>query len=94
LTTISVPGHDGYANGDFNYDGVIDAGDYGIIDNSFQLQGAPIPSGSGVGIVGRERGAGAGIVVGDCARARGCSGVGAGIDLAGLADRPENRSVL
>jgi hypothetical protein len=25
-----------------HYDGVIDAGDYGIIDNAFQLQGAPI----------------------------------------------------
>jgi hypothetical protein len=26
---------------------VIDAGDYGIIDNTFQLQGAPIPMNGG-----------------------------------------------
>jgi hypothetical protein len=36
------PGTTGMFNGDFNLDGVIDAGDYGLIDNSFQLQGAPL----------------------------------------------------
>jgi hypothetical protein len=36
---VQVPGADGYANGDFNYDGVIDGGDYGIIDNNIQAQG-------------------------------------------------------
>jgi hypothetical protein len=30
-------------NGDLNYDGVIDVADYGVIDNSIQLQGAPFP---------------------------------------------------
>jgi hypothetical protein len=40
--TINSPAPTGYGNGDFNFDGVIDAGDYGLIDNSFQLQGAPI----------------------------------------------------
>jgi hypothetical protein len=30
-------------NGDFNYDGVIDGADYGVIDNTIQLQGAPFP---------------------------------------------------
>jgi hypothetical protein len=47
-TTSSSQGTRGYANGDFNYDGIIDAGDYGIIDNTFQLQGAPIPMAGGV----------------------------------------------
>jgi hypothetical protein len=32
----------GYFNGDINYDGVIDAVDYGIIDNTIQLQAPPI----------------------------------------------------
>ena len=36
---FQFPGTTGYANGDFNYDGIIDAGDYGIIDNTYQLQG-------------------------------------------------------
>jgi uncharacterized protein (TIGR03382 family) len=40
---VQIPGADGYANGDFNYDGVIDGGDYGIIDNNIQAQGAPFP---------------------------------------------------
>ena len=40
---MQFPGTNGYANGDINYDGVIDAADYGIIDNTIQLQGAPIP---------------------------------------------------
>ena len=31
-----------YANGDFNFDGVIDASDYGLIDNAYQLQGTPL----------------------------------------------------
>jgi hypothetical protein len=30
-------------NGDLNYDGLIDGADYGIIDNTIQLQGAPFP---------------------------------------------------
>jgi hypothetical protein len=33
-------------NGDLNYDGVIDGADYGIIDNTIQLQGDPIPMGT------------------------------------------------
>jgi hypothetical protein len=32
-----------------NYDGVIDAADYGIIDNTIQLQGPPIPVNGAVG---------------------------------------------
>jgi hypothetical protein len=39
---VQFPGANGYANGDLNYDGVIDAADYGIIDNTIQLQGPPI----------------------------------------------------
>jgi hypothetical protein len=39
-TSFQFPGASGYVNGDFNFDGVIDAGDYGLIDNSFQTQGA------------------------------------------------------
>jgi hypothetical protein len=40
---VQFPGTDGYVNGDFNYDGVIDGADYGVIDNTVQLQGAPFP---------------------------------------------------
>jgi hypothetical protein len=29
-------------NGDFNFDGVIDGADYGLIDNAMQLQGGPL----------------------------------------------------
>jgi hypothetical protein len=43
---VQFPGTDGYANGDINYDGVIDGADYGVIDNSVQLQGAPFPAGT------------------------------------------------
>jgi hypothetical protein len=43
---VQFPGTNGYANGDINYDGVIDAADYGIIDNTIQLQGAPFPMGA------------------------------------------------
>jgi len=32
----------GYFNGDFNFDGIVDAGDYGVIDNAYRLQGAPL----------------------------------------------------
>jgi hypothetical protein len=39
---VQVPGAWGYFNGDFNYDGFIDAGDYGIIDNNVQAQGTPL----------------------------------------------------
>jgi len=35
-------GDDQRRYGDFNYAGVIDAGDYGYIDNSFQLQELPL----------------------------------------------------
>jgi len=38
---VQFPGTDGYVNGDFNYDGVIDGADYGVIDNTIQLQGQP-----------------------------------------------------
>ena len=41
---VQFSGTAGYANGDFNFDWVIDAVDYGIIDNSIQLQGAPFPN--------------------------------------------------
>jgi len=40
-SAFSQDGH-GYFNGDFNYDGHIDGGDYGIIDNNIQAQGAPL----------------------------------------------------
>jgi len=30
-----------------NYDGVIDGADYGVLDNTIQLQGAPIPGVNG-----------------------------------------------
>jgi hypothetical protein len=33
---VQVPNASGYAKGDFNYDGFIDAGDYGIIDNNLR----------------------------------------------------------
>jgi hypothetical protein len=36
---VQFPGTSGYVNGDFNYDGVVDGADYGLIDNSLQLQG-------------------------------------------------------
>ena len=39
---MQVPNAFAYFNGDFNYDGVIDGGDYGIIDNNIQAQGAPL----------------------------------------------------
>ena len=42
---VQILGAASYANGDFNYDGVID-GAYGIIDNNIQAQGAPFPTGS------------------------------------------------
>jgi hypothetical protein len=32
----------GWANGDFNYDGVIDGSDYTLIDNAFNTQGSQI----------------------------------------------------
>jgi hypothetical protein len=41
---VQVPGASGYGNGDFNYDGVIDGGDYGVIDNNIQAQGAAFPT--------------------------------------------------
>jgi hypothetical protein len=49
---VQFPGTDGYANGDFNYDGIIDGADYGIIDNTIQLQGPPIPVTGGAGLSG------------------------------------------
>ena len=69
---IQFPGTTGYTNGDLNYDGVIDAVDYGIIDNGIQLQGAPIPINPepSATTVGRDRGARAGVAVGD--RPGGC----------------------
>jgi hypothetical protein len=39
---VQFRGTSGYANGDFNYDGLIDGADYGLIDNSAQLQGVPL----------------------------------------------------
>ena len=36
--------------GDANLDGVIDGGDYGIIDNNIQAQGAPFPTGAPAGL--------------------------------------------
>jgi hypothetical protein len=42
-TTISnFPAPTPTRTADFNYDGLIDAADYGVIDNSFQLQGVPL----------------------------------------------------
>ena len=34
--------------GDLNFDGLVDGGDYGVIDNTFSLQGAPIPTGADI----------------------------------------------
>ena len=39
---VQVPGAWGIFNGDFNYEGVIDGGDDGIIDNTSQAQGAAL----------------------------------------------------
>src|SRR5205823_3021278 len=39
----------GWYNGDFNYDGKINVDDYGIIDFNVGIQGAPFPTGSGIG---------------------------------------------
>ena len=50
---VGVPNASGYANGDFNYDGFIDAGDYGLLDYTIEKQGAQIPtSGSDAGAAG------------------------------------------
>jgi hypothetical protein len=32
----------GWANGDFNYDGVVNGSDYTLIDNAFNMQGAQL----------------------------------------------------
>ncbi len=32
----------GWANGDFNYDGTVDGGDYTLIDNAFNTQGSAL----------------------------------------------------
>ena len=42
---MSLIGADGFAVGDFNYDGVIDGGDDGITDNNIRAQGPPIQHG-------------------------------------------------
>ena len=34
----------GWQNGDFNYDGTVDASDYTLIDNAFNSQGTPLAS--------------------------------------------------
>jgi hypothetical protein len=40
---LAFPGTGGgYFSGDFNFHGVIDGADYGIIDNAFQMQGPPL----------------------------------------------------
>ena len=46
---VQFPGTDGYANGDFNFDGVIDAADCGIIDNTIQLGGPSLLPSTGPG---------------------------------------------
>ncbi len=38
----------GWYNGDFNYDGKVDASDYTLIDNAFNTQAAPLTTPSGV----------------------------------------------
>src|SRR5205814_9455271 len=41
----------GWYNGDFNYDGKVNVDDYTIIDSNIGIQGAPFPTGPGVGAV-------------------------------------------
>ena len=48
---VGAVGHlTGWANGDFNYDGVIDGTDYALTDNAFNQQGAATPAAAVVAV--------------------------------------------